>query len=419
LATINKSLFIKGDIGTSPINLGHLPVPMSQGGMIVERLWTKSYISMVVGMLFLFTAFYMLYPTLPLYIKEIGGNESQVGLAMGVFMLSAVIFRPVIGGLLDRFGRRPFIVIGIVLFAVAMYLYDWVGGIIALMGLRVLHGMTWAVSTTSTLTAITDMIPTTRRGEGLGWSGMAMTLAMAIGPMFGLWVTENLSFHSMFLFAFGLSVVALLLTFGAKMPFQPQTSSRKIELFEKSVLPVTITVFFLFIAYGSITTFVPLFADSIEVNSGTFFLVYAITLVLVRPIAGKLSDRHGESFIIVPALVVTILALVALSFSTGLVGVLIAAILYGIGFGSAQPALQAATIRLVRSDRIGMANASFTTATDLGIGLGAIVLGWVSQHTNYQVLFTVSTMSVAFSLLMYMFLVKKLLDNKEVHNLTA
>lgn len=419
MATINKSLFIKGDIGTSPINLGHLPVPMSQGGMIVERLWTKSYISMVVGMLFLFTAFYMLYPTLPLYIKEIGGNESQVGLAMGVFMLSAVIFRPVIGGLLDRFGRRPFIVIGIVLFAVAMYLYDWVGGIIALMGLRVLHGMTWAVSTTSTLTAITDMIPTTRRGEGLGWSGMAMTLAMAIGPMFGLWVTENLSFHSMFLFAFGLSVVALLLTFGAKMPFQPQTSSRKIELFEKSVLPVTITVFFLFIAYGSITTFVPLFADSIEVNSGTFFLVYAITLVLVRPIAGKLSDRHGESFIIVPALVVTILALVALSFSTGLVGVLIAAILYGIGFGSAQPALQAATIRLVRSDRIGMANASFTTATDLGIGLGAIVLGWVSQHTNYQVLFTVSTMSVAFSLLMYMFLVKKLLDNKEVHNLTA
>lgn len=385
----------------------------------MERLWTKSYISMVVGMLFLFTAFYMLYPTLPLYIKEIGGNESQVGLAMGVFMLSAVIFRPVIGGLLDRFGRRPFIVIGIVLFAVAMYLYDWVGGIIALMGLRVLHGMTWAVSTTSTLTAITDMIPTTRRGEGLGWSGMAMTLAMAIGPMFGLWVTENLSFHSMFLFAFGLSVVALLLTFGAKMPFQPQTSSRKIELFEKSVLPVTITVFFLFIAYGSITTFVPLFADSIEVNSGTFFLVYAITLVLVRPIAGKLSDRHGESFIIVPALVVTILALVALSFSTGLVGVLIAAILYGIGFGSAQPALQAATIRLVRSDRIGMANASFTTATDLGIGLGAIVLGWVSQHTNYQVLFTVSTMSVAFSLLMYMFLVKKLLDNKEVHNLTA
>ena len=201
------------------------------------------------------------------------------------------------------------------------------------------------------------------------------------------------------------------------MPFQPQSSSRKIELFEKSVLPVTITVFFLFFAYGSITTFFPLFADSIEVNSGTFFLVYAATLVLIRPIAGKLSDRHGESFVIVPALVVTILSLIVLGFSTGLFGVLVSAVLYGIGFGSAQPALQAAMIRLVRPDRLGVANASFTTACDLGIGLGAIILGWVSQHTSYQVLFTVSALSVAFSLLMFILLVKRMetkdLDTQE------
>ena len=374
----------------------------------MERLWTKSFIFMIVGMFFLFTAFYMLYPTLPLFIKELGGNESQVGLAMGAFMLSAVIFRPIVGGLLDRFGRRPFIISGLILFAVAMYMYNWVGGILVLMGLRVLHGMTWAVSTTSTLTAVTDMIPTTRRGEGLGWSGLAMTLSMGIGPVFGLWIAQNLSYHSMFLVAFGLSAIALLVTFRAKMPFQPQAGSRKIELFEKSVLPVTITVFFLFFAYGSITTFVPLFADSIEVNSSTFFLIYAATLVMIRPIAGKLSDRKGESFVIIPALMVTVLALLVLSFSTNMIGVLVSAILYGIGFGAAQPALQAAMIRLVRPDRLGVANASFTTATDLGIGLGAIILGWVSQHTSYQVLFTVSALSVAFSLIMFIVLVKRL-----------
>jgi MFS family permease len=372
---------------------------------------------MIVGMLFLFIAFYMLYPTLPLFIKQIGGNETQIGLAMGAFMLSAVIFRPILGGLLDRFGRRPFIVCGLLLFAVAMYMYVWIGGIVALMGLRLLHGMTWAVSTTSILTAVTDMIPQSRRGEGLGWSGMSMTLAMAIGPMFGIWVTQNHSFHVLFLLAGGLSVIALFLTLGAKMPFLPQSGSRKIEFFEKSILPVTTTVFFLFIAYGGITTFIPLFAESIEVNTGTFFLVYAATLVLIRPVAGKLSDRYGESFIIVPALVVTILALIALGFSTGLFGVLISAVLYGIGFGSAQPALQAATIRLVSPDRTGVANASFTTATDLGIGLGAIILGWVSQHTSYQMLFTVSAVSVTFSLLMFIFLVKRLLKNKGFRSL--
>ncbi|PLR66988.1 MFS transporter [Bacillus sp. UMB0893] len=378
----------------------------------MERLWTKSFILMTIGMFFLFTAFYMLYPTLPLFIKERGGSESQVGLAMGVFMLSSVIFRPFVGGLLDRFGRRPFIVWGLLFFAVAMYIYNWVGGIVVLMLLRILHGITWAVSTTAISTAVTDLIPSTRRGEGMGWSGMAMTLAMAIGPMFGLWVTQNLSYHSLFLFAVVLSATALVLTFVAKMTFTPQTGSKKIELFEKTLFPVTVSVFLLFIAYGGITSFVPLFADSINVNSGTFFLVYAATLVLIRPLAGKLSDKYGETFVIIPAIVVTISALVVLSFSTNLFGVIISAIMYGIGFGSAQPALQAATISLVSPERTGVANASFSTGADLGIGLGAIMLGRVSQYSNYQVLFTVSAVSVAFSLLLFIFFVKRSLKNK-------
>jgi MFS family permease len=88
---------------------------------------------------------------------------------MGAFMLSAVIFRPIVGGLLDRFGRRPFIVWGLLLFTLAMYMYDWVGGIVVLMGLRILHGMSWVVTSTSMLTVITDIIPPARRGAGMGW----------------------------------------------------------------------------------------------------------------------------------------------------------------------------------------------------------------------------------------------------------
>jgi MFS family permease len=385
----------------------------------VERLWTKPFILMTIGNLFLFNAFYMLYPTLPMFIKQMGGNESQVGLAMGAFMLSAVIFRPLVGGLLDRFGRRPFIVWGLLLFTLAMYMYNWVGGIVVLMGLRILHGLSWAVSTTGTITAITDMIPSTRRGEGMGWFSTSMTLAMAIGPMFGIWVTQNLSYSALFLFAVVLSAAALLLTLGAKMPFRPQPGARRIELFEKSVLPVAASVFFLFIAYGGITTFVPLFAESIQVNSGAFFLAFAATLALSRPISGKLSDRYGEIFVIIPALVIMICALIVLSLSTGLIGVLVSAVLYGIGFGSAQPALQAATIRLARSDRIGVANATLSTANDLGIGLGAIILGWVSQYTSYRVLFAVSAVSVAFSLILFTFFVKRLLKNKQSLNASS
>lgn len=147
-------------------------------------------------------------------------------------------------------------------------------------------------------------------------------------------------------------------------------------------------------------------------NSGAFFLAYAATLALILPIAGKLSDRHGETFVILPSLVIAIAALVMLSLSNGIFGVLVSVVLYGIGFGSAQSALQAATIHLARPDRKGVANASLLTITDLGIGLGAIMLRWVSQYTSYQVLFMVCAVSVGLCLLLFTIFVKRLLKTK-------
>lgn len=194
----------------------------------------------------------------------------------------------------------------------------------------------------------------------------------------------------------------------SKSPFRPKAAGRRVVFFEKSVLPATATTFFLSIVYGGITTFAPHFAESIQVNPGTFFLVYAVTLTAMRPVAGKLSDRYGAVSVIVPTLVVTTFALLMLSISDGLIGVIVSAVLYGIGFGSAQPALQATTLRLAYPDRRGGATASFMTAFDLGIGLGAIMLGWVSQYTGYQVLFTVCAVSAVVSQLIFIGFVKRL-----------
>lgn len=374
----------------------------------MERLWSRSYIAMFAANLVLFIAFYSLYPTLPLFIQQMGGSEAAVGLSMGVFMLASVLLRPLIGGLLDRFGRRPFVVAGLLLFMASMLLYPWAGGLAALMALRLLHGTSWAASSTATQTVVTDMIPPARRGEGLGWYGMTMTFAMAVGPAFGLWLIGAGSYAALFLTGAALSAAALLMTFGAQMPFQPGGAGdgplwARIEVVEKPVLPLAASVFFLFAAYAGITTFVPLFAASLQASSGTFFLVYAATLALSRPLAGRLSDRYHETAIVLPALLITVLALVVLSLATGLAGLLVAAVLYGIGFGSAHPVLHAATIRLARPDRKGVANATFSTAIDLGIGLGAILLGWIVQLTGYRGLFLVSAASVAVCLVVFLF----------------
>jgi MFS family permease len=381
--------------------------------MMKERLWSLPFVQLTAAMLVLFTGFYSLLPTLPLYVKEIGGNETDVGLVMGAYTLSAVICRPLVGGLMDRYGRRTFILWGLAAFAVAMYSYDWAGAILMLLALRVLHGMSWASSTTAISTAVTDIIPASRRGEGMGWFGLATTLAMAIGPLLGIWVMERWSFPALFLFGSVLAVVAFLLAVTTRMAPRPASDGRRVGFYEPSVLPVTAAIFFLSIAYSGITTFLPLFAEQIAVNSGTFFLVYAITLTLIRPVTGKLSDIRGEGSVIIPGIIVTIGSLVLLSQAEGLAIVVISAILFGIGFGSTTPALQAATLRLAPPERRGVANAAFMTAFDLGLGIGAILLGWMSQHTGYAAVFTAGASSAAASFAIFAIFVTRALKRRE------
>ncbi|WP_243526848.1 MFS transporter [Bacillus pseudomycoides] len=375
----------------------------------MERLWTKNYIMLTITALLLFSGFYLLMPTLPMFIKQLGGSESQVGFIIGVFTISAVIFRPIVGGLMDRYGRMVFIISGLLLFAITMYFYDWVTGVIFLVVLRILHGISWAVATTSIGTAVTDVIPQSRRGEGMGWYGLAMTLGMALGPVLGLWVIKSFSFHYLFLLCTGLALVAFILALGTKIPAIQHASKKPISFFEKTLLPIAIVTFFLSLTFGGITTFLPLFAAKIQVNAGTFFLVYAVTLTVVRPFAGKVSDKYGEGIIIIPALFTLIAALLVLAMTNGIVGLVITAILYGIGFGSAQPALQVAMIRLASPEKRGIANATFFTAFDLGIGLGSILLGFVSQLMGYQMLFIVCAVSGFVSLLIFILFVKKTL----------
>lgn len=379
----------------------------------MDRLWTRSFVLMSLGSLFLFMSFYLLLPTMPLFIKDLGGLDAHVGLSAGVFTFAAVVVRPFAGGLLDQYGRRSFLLAGLGIFALSMFLYGWVGGVGALLLVRVVHGIGWAFATTAAASAITDILPPSRRGEGMGWYGLAMTLAMAVGPILGVWALEGYAFRGAFLFATGLSLISLLAMSIPRMAFQPTGERKRIELYDPSTVPVSVAVVFLAFAYGAVTTFLPLFTVTIDVNPGTYFFVYALALTLARPIAGKLSDRHGEATVIVPATALTIAALVVLSAATGLGGVITAAVLYGIGFGSAQPALQAAILSMVPRERFGLANASFFTAFDLGIAFGTTLLGWVSEWLGYRALFSAGAISVAISLAVFVAFVRPLLRRQD------
>jgi len=361
----------------------------------MERLWTKPYVLLTTGILFLFTAFYFLLPTLPPYVRELGGDETHVGLAAGVFTFSAVVFRPLAGAWADRYGRKPLAIWGLAGFALTMALHSYAGGLAALIALRILQGICWSFATTAIGTLITDVIPPARRGEGLGWYGAAITLAMAVGPLAGTRIVEHASFLHLFGAAAILSFIPVFMAAAVRVPFRRTGAPARMLFIEKSLLPPMATAFLLTASYGGLVTFAPLFVPAVGGDPGLFFLVYALVLLLSRPGAGRLVDKLGEARVILPALCIAAAALAVLGLSRNETGVMAAAVLYAAGFGAAHPALQATVLRLAGPQRRGAANASYMIAFDLGIGSGSVLLGWVSQYAGYPMVFISGAVFVA------------------------
>ena len=148
-----------------------------------EKLLTRNFILTSLSTFTIFTSFYFLLVTLPEYITQLGGSESEVGLIIGVFTISAVLLRPFIGREVDRRGRKIILLAGTAVFLISMLLYSYTTSVLSLLLLRVLHGIGWGAATTAASTLIADIAPPSRRGEAMGVFGISSNVAMAIGPI--------------------------------------------------------------------------------------------------------------------------------------------------------------------------------------------------------------------------------------------
>lgn len=378
------------------------------------RIWNKTFILIMIVSFLMFLSMYMLLPTLPLYAQTIGGNETVAGTIVAVFTLSAVMVRPWFGNMLDRKGRKLILIIGVGIFFVSALAYNLVFSIITLLALRVVHGIGWGASTTATGTIASDVIPAVRRSEGMGYYGISATIAMSVGPALGLYLVAYRSYAVLFTGSAILAALGLAGSFfinyeiprkiqeGAKAPL------RKGVILEKTAIPPALVLFFITLTYGGIVTFLPSYAADRGVeNIGIFFTVYALVLLLGRPIIGKLADRYGARKFLVPGILLIAIALVLLVKASSLPIFLLVAVVYGLGFGTVQPILNALVISLSPPERRGAANATFAVAMDLGIGLGAVTLGFIAQKMGYEYMYGCSAIFALLALIMYFALLRK------------
>jgi len=371
-------------------------------------LWTRDFIFLVAGNLALFMSFYLLLPTLPVYVVEMGGGETAAGLIVGLFSVSAVLIRPAVGWGLDVLGRRLLITIGLAVFAVNAFAYEWVGVVLLLLGLRALHGLSWGVATTGMGAAAADLIPKRRLGEGMGYFSMAATVSMGVAPAVGLAIIGGGSFTSLFALSAALGALAFLSTRLVTYPKVERGGERRgilSMLVAREAVRPAVTAFFATMTYGAILAFVALHAADQGVgNVGLFFTVYAVFLTVIRPPAGRLADRIGFGRVIVPALVFMGAAMVVLSVADRLSLFLLAAVLYGIGFGIVHPMLQALAVLNIAPDRRGAANATFFSAFDLGITGGSSVGGLIVGAVGYGPAFLYYTAPIGAALLAFLLL---------------
>ncbi len=375
-----------------------------------EKIFSKDFAFIWLANFFVFLGFQMTLPTIPIFVNELGGSDQLIGIIVGIFTFSALLFRPYAGHALETKGRGIVYLFGLVLFVLSVGSFGFITSMAFLIVMRIVQGVGWGFSTTASGTIATDLIPPSRRGEGMGYYGLSGNLALAFGPALGLTLAGVLSFTQLFLMCASLGLIAFLLSLNIrykKVDESPhKTKPARFDVLEKSAINPSIILLFITLTFGGIASFLPLYAAEKNIEGIQFYFVsYALFLMLSRIFAGKIYDRKGDLYVIPPGAILIFVAMILLSWLPNMTVMIIAGALYGLGFGTVQPALQAWAVDKAAANRKGMANATFFSFFDLGVGIGAMLFGQLAFLYGYQIIYLVSAFSVTISLSYYLFLV--------------
>jgi MFS family permease len=378
------------------------------------KLWTKDFIVVSSINFFLALVFYLLIVTIAVYaVDEFDASTSQAGLVTGIFIIGTLIGRLFIGRFIDSIGRKRTLFIGLLFFTLTTLLYFVNYGITFLLINRFIHGIALGIASTATGTIVAQIIPATRKGEGIGYYSMSATLATAFGPFIGLYMSQHTSFQMIFSFCLALGVISLITAFFLYVPALPvSTKTSEIKGFKLSnyielkALPIAVITLVVAFCYSSVLSYINFYAIEIDlVNTASFFfVVYAIAVLVSRPFTGRLMDHKGANFIMYPALVIFGAGMLLLSTADKSSTLLVAGILIGLGFGNMQSTTQAVAVKLTPPHRMGLATSTFFIFLDAGLGFGPYLLGFIIPLTGYSTMYVIMGVVILATTVLYYFL---------------
>ncbi|WP_180183354.1 MFS transporter [Acinetobacter sp. YH01020] len=368
-------------------------------------LWTRNFILVSAINFQLVLTFYLLVVVIVGYaVAELGATTAQAGLVSGLFIVGTLVGRLLVGKFLERFGRKTTLIVGLIGFLVFSGFYFIQFGVGMLLFIRFMHGFMMGMASTVLGTLIAQILPATRRGEGIGYYSMSSTLGTAIGPFLAIWMMLHIGYHAIFIVSTIIALSCLLVALLIQVPDLPKINkpldtveavkkpSWIAQFVEPKALPISFIMLFASICYSGVLSFINFYAKEIDLveTASFFFLMYAIAILISRPFTGPLMDRKGENVVIYPAFVIMGVALVLLSITQSSWMLLLCAGLLGLGYGNIQSVCQTVAVKSAPLERMGFATSTFFIFLDAGLGFGPYFIGKLLDHIGYSQLYLYS-----------------------------
>lgn len=346
---------------------------------------------------FLFSSsFNMLIPELPGYLSAMGGAEYK-GFIIGLFTLTAGISRPFSGRLTDRVGRVPVMAFGSLVCFLCGFLYPIFTTVMPFLLLRLVHGFSTGFKPTGTAAYIADIIPANRRGEALGIHGMCMGVGSAFGPAIGSMISQAFSMNALFYTSSFFALLSIVILFNMKETLVEKerlsANAFKItwrDIFEPDVFSPAFVTFLAYFSFGAIATLTPDFSGYLGIsNRGMYFMVFTLFSILIRFVAGKISDRKGRIPVTIAGCSILILSMFITGYADSVTSFLTGAAFFGVSMGILSPVLSAWTVDLSSDHNRGRAIATMYISLEAGIGLGAFLSAalFANKRENLPVVF--------------------------------
>lgn len=382
-----------------------------------DRLMTSSYCFILAANFLLYFGFWLLISVFPFYLSEIFHvSNSTIGIVLSCYTVSSLCIRPFSGYLLDAFARKPLYLFAYFIFMLVFAGYMLASLLTVFIILRVVHGFSFGMVTVGGNTVVIDIMPSSRRGEGLGYYGLTNNIAMSIGPMFGLFLhSGGASYITIFSYALVSCALGFLCAWLVKTPYKPPVKREPIS-FDRFILlkglPAGFSLLLLSIPYGMTTNYVAMYARQIGITAetGFFFTFMALGMAVSRLFSGRLVDKGMVTQVISAGIYLVCFCYFGLTACGWLVGwnyqvttvlFFMIALLLGIGFGTMFPAYNTLFVNLAPNSQRGTATSTYLTSWDVGIGIGMLTGGYIAEIATFRMAYFFGAALTVVSLLYF------------------